>query len=62
MMAANPAEKRMVCINRGRLRRAKLNLVSEMKTTDYTENTDTEDFSNQGLLIRRMNPACLAIP
>jgi hypothetical protein len=37
-------------------------LNSEMKTTDYTECTDTEDLAQQVLFIQQVNGALLAIP
>jgi hypothetical protein len=37
------------------------NLNSEMKTTDYTESTDTDDVVKEGLFIQQMSGACFAI-
>ena len=36
-------------------------LNSEMKTTDYTESTDTEDVMYEGLVIQKIRGECLAI-
>ena len=33
----------------------------EMKTTDYTESTDTEEVNKEGLNIQQMSGACLTI-